>query len=272
MSRVILLCALVAIAILALSACSSATTSESDVFVDPAVLAAFEESSEVKVLVSLKPPDIPEVQRTMELRSQDFAERLTRVLEDVDESDFEVLIESEQSGALTGMLTKDGLAVLREHSDVDGVVLSVSESLVPERVPAIGTLTGTISRLVEQIFEDHIVVEEITEPVTNGTVSIPELGVEQPIGPDGSFSFTSLELTGVPMLLSLEVAAPGYRTTTWAKYLIMYGSLGPNFAPRVELGTEPELIDMCQYLLARTPVRKSAVQELHRELCRELTD
>ena len=257
---------------LTLVACSSATTSESDVLVDPALLDALEQASEVEVLVSLKPPDIPAEERTVEIRSQDFEERLTRVLDDVDESDFEVLIESEQSGALTGMLTRDGLAALREHGDVEGVALARGEGEVSETLPAITIFTGTMSRLVEQVFVDGVVVDEILEPVTNGRVSIPELGVEQPLGPDGSFSFRRLELPQIPMLVSVEVEADGYRPTTWANNLVLYRGLGWNFTPRLVLGNEPKLTDACPDLMAysRGSGRKSAAQELRAELCRGL--
>lgn len=250
-------------------ACSS-TTPESDVLVDPAVLDVLEEASEVEVLVSLKPPDVPAEHRTMEIRSKDFAERWARVMDALGDGDFEVRIEYDQAAAVSGTLTRDGLVVLSEHSDVEGVSLSARGREVTEAAPAIGTLTGTISRLVEQIFEGQVVVEEITEPVTNGTVSIPELGVEQPLGPDGSFSFRRLEFSRDHMLVSVEVEAEGFRPTTWANYLVLSAGTGPNFTPRIEFGDEPYLIDPCPDLLATPPLELSAAQGGHARLCAEL--
>ncbi len=240
--------------------------------VDPAVLDALEQAPEVLVLVSLKPPDVPAEHRTIELRSQNFSERWARVLDALEQTDFAVRLEYVKAAAVSGTLTKDGLAVLRVHGDVEGVSLSARGREVSEAAPAIGTLTGTISRLVEQIFEGQVVVEEITEPVTSGRVAIPELGVEQPLGPDGSFSFRRLEFSRDHMLVSVVVQAEGFRPTTWANRLVLSAGTGPNFTPRIELGTEPKLTDPCPDLVAysRGTGRKSAAQELHAELCREI--
>lgn len=271
-TRILVLYAVLAFVALALGACSSATTPESDVDVDPAVLEALEQAPEVLVLVSLKPPDVPADQRTIELRSQNFSERWARVSDALEQSDFVVRIEYVKAAAISGTLTRDGLAVLRVHGDVEGVSLSARGREVSEDAPAIGTLTGTISRLVEQIIVDGVVVDEILEPVTNGRVTILELGVEQPLGPDGSFSFRRLQFSRGHMLVSLEVQAEGFRPTTWANRLVLSAGTGPNFTPRIELGAEPKLTDPCPDLVAysRGSGRKSAAQELHAELCRGL--
>ena len=271
MMRVLPIYVVSALVTLVVLACSP-TTPESDVLVDPAVLDALEQASEVEVLVSLKPPDIPEEQRTIDIRSQDFAERWTRVKDALNEGDFDVHIEVDQSAAISGILTKEGLAVLRGHSDVEGVALARGEVGVSATSPAFTNFTGTMSRLVEQKMVDGVVVDEILEPVTNGRVTILELGVEQPLGPDGSFSFRRLQFSRGHMLVSLEVQAEGFRPTTWANRLVLSAGTGPNFTPRIELGTEPKLTDPCPDLVAysRGTGRKSAAQELHAELCLEI--
>ncbi len=238
--------------------------------IDPAMLDALEKSLEVEVLVSLKPPDIPAEQRTMELRSQDFAERWARVMDALTESDFEVLIEVDQSAAISGMLTKDGLAVLREHNDVVGGALARGEGVVSATSPAFTNLTGKVSHIVEQIMVDGVLEREILKPVTNGRVSLPGLGASQPLGPDGSFSFRRLELSEIPMMVSVEVQADGYRPTTWVNRLVLYGGLGPNFTLRVEFGEAPMRRDYCSELLAAPEVSLSASGLLHAQLCSEL--
>lgn len=276
MSRVILLCALVAIAILALSACSSATTTESDVYVDPAVLDALEQASEVEVLVFLKPPGISAEQQTIELRSQDFSERWARVMDALVEGDFEVRLEYDQVAAISGTLTRGGLEVFREHSDVERVTLSGQGTAVSEAAPAIGTFTGTISLVVDQIvvdgWEGDRVVRDILEPVTNGIVTILELGVGQPLGADGSFSFRHLEMSEDHMLVSVQVQADGYRPTTWANRLVLSPDVGPDFALRIELGEEPMLTDYCAELLAAPEGSLSEKGHLHAQLCQEPAD
>ena len=240
--------------------------------VDPAVLEALEQASEVEVLMSLKPSGIPAEEQTIKLRSQDFAERWTRVKDALGEGDFVVHIEDDQSAVISGMVTKDGLTVLRGHSDVAGVALARREGAVSATSPAFTNLTGKVSHIVEQIMVDGVQEREILKPVTNGRISLPGLGVSQPLGPDGSFSFRRLELSEIPMMVSVEVQADGYRPTTWVNRLVLYGGLGPNFTLRVEFGEAPMRRDYCSELLAAPEVALSASGLLHAQLCSELAN
>lgn len=249
----------------------------STAFVDPAVWEALEEQADVEVYIALRELDVPLAEQDAEMRKAHAASVQASVYSALSSDDFDTTYQFRDTAALTGRITKSGVALAAALPDVLGIIIPGQgkggvEPVTPETGVASGTLTGTISLLVEQVVVDGVIVEEILAPVTSGRVSIPELGVAQELALDGSYNFTDLSLPRYPMLVSVEVRADGYRPTTWASYIVLHPDSGPIFTPRIESGDAPMLIDPCPDLVAysRGSGRKSAAQELRAELCREL--
>ena len=139
-----------------------------------------------------------------------------------------------------------------------------------EPTPAITSLTGQVSTIVDRTIVDGVVVDQTEVPVTHGHITIIELDATQPLAADGTFNFPNLLLPEEPMLVSIEIRAVGYRPTTWANYLLMFGGTGPNFTPNLEPGGKPKVIDLCPELLVTPRDELSAVTGLMAKLCAEL--
>lgn len=243
-------------------------------FVDSAVWEALEEQPDVEVYIALRKLDVPLAEQEGEMRKEHAATVQASVFSALSSEDFDVTRRFRYTAALTGRITKNGVALAAALPDVLGIVIPGlgtrnAETVTQETGLAIGTLTGSINLLIEQIVVDGAVVDEILAPVTNGQVSIPELGVDQDLALDGSFNFAHLSLPQYPMLVSVEVQAAGFRPTTGANYLVLYRGLGPIFTPRLELGNEPKLTDSCPDLLAAPPFELSAARGGHARRCAE---
>lgn len=244
-------------------------------FVDPAVWEALEERDEVEVYISLRKLDVPFAEQDGEMRKAHAASVQASVYAALSSEDFDTTRQFRDTAVLTGHITKNGVVLAAALPDVLGIVIPGQgkgdvETVTQETRLAVGTLSGTISVVVKKVIVDGVVVEEILEPVANGRVTIPELGVAQELALDGSFNFSDLSMPRDPMLISVEVQADGYRPTTWANYIVLYPDTGPHFTPRIELGEEPKLIDSCPGLLATPPMELSAAMGGHARLCAEL--
>lgn len=89
--------------------------------IDPDLLEALGRESEVDVLVSLKPPDMPLSEQTTVIRRRNAAERQERVLSVLTDSDFALTHRYELASAMTGRITASGVEKLATHPDVAGI-------------------------------------------------------------------------------------------------------------------------------------------------------
>ena len=99
-----------------------------------------------------------------------------------------------------------------------------------------GTLTGTASRLTEQIIVDGAIVEQIEGPVTDGRIAIPELGIDRPLAADGSFHFSDLPVSADqdnPTVVTVIFTAPGLGSYTYEQIRLRPGTVGSNLTPQM---------------------------------------
>ncbi len=82
------------------------------------------------------------------------------------------------------------------------------------------------------------------EPVPGATVSLVEDGLAVTTDERGCFGFSPLLLSSPFRLITLEVAAPGFRPLTM-KNVILEGNLGMDVQP--EAGSEPLILDQCGF-------------------------
>ena len=105
-----------------------------------------------------------------------------------------------------------------------------------EETPVFGTLTGTAYRLVDQTIVDGVIVDEIEVPVTNGRIAIPELGIDEPLAADGTFSFSDLPVSSDPdnpTEVTVIFTAPGLGSYTYEHLRLRPGTVGPNLTPQM---------------------------------------
>ncbi len=111
---------------------------------------------------------------------------------------------------------------------------SISSTAAQEPTPAFGTLTGMATRLVERIIVDGVIVDEIEVPVTDGRIAIPELGIDLPLGADGSFSFSDLPVSADPdnpTEVTVIFTAPGLGSYTYEHLRLYPGTVGSRLTP-----------------------------------------
>lgn len=83
---------------------------------------------------------------------------------------------------------------------------------------------------------DYLVVEEIVAPVTNGRIAIPELGIDEPLSPRGSFRFTDLPVSADednPTEVTVIFSAPGLGSFTFLHLRLYPGTVGPHLTPQL---------------------------------------
>ncbi len=113
-------------------------------------------------------------------------------------------------------------------------VASTGSTAAQETTPASATLTGTAYRLVYQTIVDGYVVDETKEPVTDGRIAIPELGIDEPLAANGSFRFTNLPVSGNPDVLTdvtVIFTAPNLGSYTFLNLRLYPGAGGPILRP-----------------------------------------
>ena len=98
-----------------------------------------------------------------------------------------------------------------------------------------GAITGTASHLVDQTIVDGVVVDETLEPLSDGRIAIPELGIDMPLSPDGTFQLSDLASATPHTLIQVTVVftAPGLGSFTFLHLLIYPEDLGPNLTPQL---------------------------------------
>ncbi len=102
--------------------------------------------------------------------------------------------------------------------------------------PAMATLTGTAYRLVDQTIVDGVVVDETLEPITDGRIAIPELGIDMPLSPDGTFVLSNLPASADPdnpTEVTVIFTAPGLGSFTFLHLQIYPEHVGPNLTPQL---------------------------------------
>ena len=102
---------------------------ESTAFVGADVWEALENQHSVKVLISLREPDLPMAERTTDLMRQHTAELQAVVLAELTEDDF-VLTKQFEISALAGHITTSGLKRLAVHPHVVGIGLTCCGSIL----------------------------------------------------------------------------------------------------------------------------------------------
>lgn len=108
---------------------------------------------------------------------------------------------------------------------------------------AFGTLTGTAYRLVDQTIVDGVVVDQTLEPISDGRITVPELGVDEPLSANGSFRFTDLPLSADPdnpTEVTVIFTAPGLGSFTYLHLRLYPGTVGPHLTPQL---TETPRVD-----------------------------
>ncbi len=103
--------------------------------------------------------------------------------------------------------------------------------------PATATLTGTAYRLVDQTIVDGVVVDETLEPISDGRIAIPELGIDMPLAADGTFALSNLPVSADPdnpTEVTVIFTAPGLGSFTY-----LHLRIGPGYRPILT----PVLID-----------------------------
>ena len=128
----------VASTVLALSFPAEAQLQESAVILDPALTPELERNGEARVLISLRNPDLPLEEWTVELRDQNAAERQARVLDALTSEDFTLIRQFEGAAALGGYITESGVEKLARHPDVVDIgVTGLGSYSLDEVVPLI---------------------------------------------------------------------------------------------------------------------------------------
>lgn len=105
-----------------------------------------------------------------------------------------------------------------------------------DTTPALAALSGTAYELVDQTIVDGIVIDETQVPVTNGRIAIPELGTDQPLLEDGSFSFSDLPVSADPnnpTEVTVIFTAPGLGSFTFLHLRLYPGPVGPILTPQL---------------------------------------
>ena len=103
--------------------------------------------------------------------------------------------------------------------------------------PAVATLTGTAYYLVDQTIVDGVVVDETLEPISDGRIVIPELGIDMPLAADGTFELSNLPASANPdnpTEVTVIFTAPGLGSFTY-----LHLRIGPGYRPILT----PVLID-----------------------------
>lgn len=93
---------------------------------------------------------------------------------------------------------------------------STTAAQIPES--AVGTISGTAYRLVDQTVVDGLVVEENLEAITDGQIAIPELGLDMPLPEDGEFDLRDLPASAKPenpTRVTVIFTAPGLGSFTF---------------------------------------------------------
>ena len=99
--------------------------------------------------------------------------------------------------------------------------------------PAVATLTGTAYYLVDQTIVDGVVVDETLEPLSDGRIAIPELGIDMPLAADGTFTLSNLPVSADPdnpTEVTVIFTAPGLGSLTYLHLRIGPGE-GPILTP-----------------------------------------
>lgn len=98
-----------------------------------------------------------------------------------------------------------------------------------------GTITGTAYHLVDQTIVDGVVIDETLEPLNDGRIAIPELGIDMPLAADGTFRLSDLASATPDTLIQVTVVftAPGLGSFTFLHLLIYPERVGPNLTPQL---------------------------------------
>ena len=105
-----------------------------------------------------------------------------------------------------------------------------------ETTPARAVLSGTAYRLVDQTIVDGYVVDETQVPVTNGRIAIPELGIDEPLADDGTFSLSNLPVSAdleSPTEVTVIFTALGVGSFTYEHLRLYPGTLGWILRPQM---------------------------------------
>jgi hypothetical protein len=112
-----------------------------------------------------------------------------------------------------------------------------STAPVAAQAPAadVGTITGTAYRLVDQTIVDGLVVDQALEPISDGRIAIPELGIDVPLAAGATFAFDSLPVStdpDNPTEVTVIFTAPGLGSFTYL-YLRIGQGHRPNLTPQL---------------------------------------
>ncbi len=102
--------------------------------------------------------------------------------------------------------------------------------------PGGGALTGTVYHLVDQTIVDGVVVDQTLEPISDGRIAIPELGIDMPLSVDGTFALSNLLASATPHTIAqvtVVFTAPGLGSYTFLHLLVYPGPVGPNLTPQL---------------------------------------
>lgn len=111
--------------------------------VDPAVLEALQTSPDVRVIVSLEEPDVPDID--VDIMQANASERQANVLAAVAPSDFQLTWQYEVTPTLAGRITLNGVEQLSKHEDVARIYIppvfriDLEESVPLVRAPEVHT-------------------------------------------------------------------------------------------------------------------------------------
>ena len=117
-------------------------------------------------------------------------------------------------------------------ASVMGVTAVTHAQITPTQ--GMATLTGTAYRLVDQTIVDGVVVDETLEPISDGRIAIPELGIDMPLAADGTFALSNLPVNADPdnpTEVTVIFTAPGLGSFTFLHFLIYPGPVGPTLTP-----------------------------------------
>ena len=95
-------------------------------------------------------------------------------------------------------LPRTRLALLALALLLAAVVGSTGPAAAQTPTPAVATLSGTAYRLVDQTIVDGVVVDQTLEPISDGRIAIPELGIDMPLSADGTFALSNLPASADP--------------------------------------------------------------------------
>ena len=119
---------------------------------------------------------------------------------------------------------------------ISAVLIAYAVSCHSSGVRAYGVLTGTAYRLVDQTIVSGVVTHETEVPVTNGRIAIPELGIDQPLESDGSFSLRALPVNPNPdrgPIVTVIFTAPGLGSFTYRHLHLYPGPSGAILTPQM---------------------------------------